>query len=144
MGSRFLRPSVLVLAGALILAAPGAGADKRAVDVENAPLQRSGGMLNQAYVPAEVIVQFRSGASTAARSSALRTRGAIVLQGLGQKGLSLVKVPEGASVTATAQSFENDPSVEYAEPNYVRYLAATTPNDPRFADLWGLNQVADN
>ena len=72
MGSSFLRPSVLVLAGALVLAAPGAGADKAAVDVENAPLQRSGGMVDQAFVPGELIVQFRSGASTASTASAVR------------------------------------------------------------------------
>src|SRR5688572_10665294 len=144
MGSSLLRPSALVLAGALILAAPISGADKTAVDVENAPLQRSGGMVDQAFVPGEVIVQFRTGSSTAARSSALRARGAIVVQGLGQKGLSLVKVPEGASVAAPAQSLENDPSVEFAEPNYVRHLTSTLPNDPRFDDLWGLDQVADN
>jgi subtilisin family serine protease len=138
MGSRFLRPSVLMLAGALILAAPGAGADKGAV-VGDAPLQRSGGLSGQAFVPGELIVQFRAGASTAARTSALRTRGASVVQGLGTKGLSLVKLPEGASVTTAAQALEGDPSVEFAEPNYVRHLTATLPNDPRFADLWGLN-----
>ena len=141
MGSRFLRPSVVVLAGALILAAPGAGADKGAV-VSDAPLQRSGGLVNQAFVPGELIVQFRAGASTAARSSALRTRGATVLQGLGQKGLSLVKLPEGASVTAAAQALEDDPTVEFAEPNDVWHLTATVPNDPRFADLWGLQPEA--
>jgi subtilisin family serine protease len=139
MGSRFLRPSVLVLAGALILAAPGAGADKGTA-VGDAPLQRSGGLVNQAFVPGELIVQFRAGASTAARSSALRTRGASVVQGLGTKGLSLVELPEGASVTAAAQALEDDPSVEFAEPNFVRHLTATVPNDPRFADLWGLHQ----
>ncbi|MGH3027911.1 MAG: S8 family serine peptidase, partial [Gaiellaceae bacterium] len=138
MGSRFLRPSVVVLAGALILAAPGAGADKGAV-VSDAPLQRSGGLVNQAFVPGELIVQFRTGASTAARTSALRMRGARVVEGLGAKGLSLVKLPEGASVTAEAQALEDDPSIEFAEPNYVRHLTATVPNDPRFADLWGLN-----
>ena len=143
MGSRFLRPSVVVLAGALIAAAPGAGADKGEV-VSNAPLQRSGGMVNQAFVPGELIVQFRAGASTAARSSALRMRGAMVAEGLGAKGLSLVKLPEGASVTAEAQALEDNPSVEFAEPNYVRHLTATVPNDPRFADLWGLNQAADH
>ena len=79
MGSRFLRPSVLVVAGALILAAPGAGADKPAV-VGDAPLQRSGGLVDQAFVPGELIVQFRAGASTAARASALRTRGATMLE----------------------------------------------------------------
>ena len=66
------------------------------------------------------------------------------LQGLGTKGLSLVKLPEGASVTAAAQALEDDPSVEFAEPNYVRHLTATLPNDPRFGDLWGLNQAADH
>ena len=59
------------------------------------------------------------------------------MQGLGTKGLSLVKLPEGASVTAAAQALEGDPSVEFAEPNYVRHLTATVPNDPRFGDLWG-------
>jgi subtilisin family serine protease len=135
---------VLVLAGALILAAPGAGAGKPDVDVESAPLQRSAGLVHQAFVPGELIVQFRTGATTAARSSALRTRGAVVREGLGTKGLSLVELPEGASVTAAAQSLEADPAVEFAEPNYIRHLTATIPNDPRFADLWGLNQVADN
>jgi thermitase len=134
---------VLAVAGALILAAPGAGADKPAV-VGDAPLQRSGGLVNQAYVPGELIVQFRSGASTAARSNALRTRGATVLQGLGQKGLALVKLPEGASVTASAQALEADPAVAFAEPNGISHLTATTPNDPRFPDLWGLNQAADH
>jgi subtilisin family serine protease len=140
MGSSFFRPSVLVLAGALVLAAPGAGADKPAVDVESAPLQRSGGQVDQAFVPGELIVQFRSGASTAARSSALRTRGAIVKEGLGRKGLSLVKLPQGASVDAAVEAFEDDPAVAYAEPNYIRHLTATLPNDPRFDDLWGLDQ----
>jgi subtilisin family serine protease len=144
MGSSFLRPSVLVLAGALILAAPGAGADKPAVDVESAPLQRSGGLVTQAFVPGELIVQFRTGATTAARSGALRTRGAVVREGLGTKGLSLVQLPEGASVTAAAQALEADPAVEFAEPNYIRHLSATLPNDPRFADLWGLNQTLDH
>ena len=143
MGSRFLRPTVLVVAGALIAAAPGAGADKGAV-VSDAPLQRSGGLAGQAFVPGELIVQFRGGASTAARSSALRTRGARLVEGLGQKGLALVKLPEGASVTAAAQALEDDPTVEFAEPNYISHLTATVPNDPRFADLWGLNQTADH
>ena len=56
----------------------------------------------------------------------------------------LVKLPEGASVTAAAQAFEDDPTVEFAEPNNISHLTATLPNDPRFGDLWGLNQAADH
>ena len=103
----------------------------------DAPLQRSG-LVDQAFVPGELIVQFRAGASTAARASALRTRGATMLESLGQKGLALVKLQEGASVTAAAQAFEDDPTVEFAEPNNISHLTATFPNDPRFGDLWGL------
>ena len=128
---------MVVLGGALILAAPGARAEKGAV-VGDAPLQRSGGLVNQAFVPGELIVQFRAGASTAARTSALRTRGASVVQGLGTKGLALIELPEGASVTASAQALEADPAVAFAEPNGISHLTATLPNDPRFGDLWGL------
>jgi subtilisin family serine protease len=35
-----------------------------------------------------------------------------------------------------------DPSVEYAEPNYKRYLKAVTPNDPLFVSQWALENMA--
>ena len=31
----------------------------------------------------------------------------------------------------------------YAEPNYV-YQASAIPNDPRFGELWGLDQAGDH
>ena len=138
MGSRFLRPSVVVLAGALIAAAPGAGADKGAV-VSDAPLQRKAGLLGQPYVPGEIIVKFRAGASTAARSSALRSHGVRVLRKVGSSDLAVVSVPEDMAVREAAEELAEEPSVAFAEPNYVRQLSATIPNDPRFGDLWGLN-----
>ena len=38
-------------------------------------------------------------------------------------------------MTAAAQAFEDDPTVEFAEPNNISHLTATFPNDPRFGDL---------
>ena len=35
---------------------------------------------------------------------------------------------------------ENSGLVEYAEPNYIQY-ARVTPNDPRFPEMWGLNNT---
>ena len=52
-----------------------------------------------------------------------------------------MKLQEGASVTAAAQAFEDDPTVEFAEPNNISHLTATFPNDPRFGDLWGLQDT---
>lgn len=143
MGSRARRASVLLLAVALIAAAPGAGADK-GVAVSDAPLQRNAGLSGKSFVPGELVVQFRAGASTAARASALRTQGARVVRGLGSRGMALVSIPKAVSVTEAAEELADDPSVAFAEPNFVYDLSATIPNDPRFGDLWGLSQATDN
>jgi subtilisin family serine protease len=34
-----------------------------------------------------------------------------------------------------------DPRIEYAEPDHFIYPAETVPNDPMFADMWGLNNT---
>lgn len=36
---------------------------------------------------------------------------------------------------------QRHPGIRYAEPNYVVRVAATTPNDPRFSELWGLHNT---
>jgi subtilisin family serine protease len=41
-----------------------------------------------------------------------------------------------------AAALERNPEVLYAEPNWI-YHTSATPNDPRFPDLWGLNQPSD-
>gem|GEM_PF-2046813 len=56
--------------------------------------------------------------------------------------LAVVAVPDGQSPQAAAQALEREPGVVYAEPNYLRRLAAQTPNDPRWSELWGLRKVA--
>lgn len=38
-------------------------------------------------------------------------------------------------------AFSNDPNVEWVEPDYLAYPAETTPNDPQFANQWGLTQI---
>jgi serine protease len=57
-------------------------------------------------------------------------------------GTKLVRVPQGQSITAVAAALERNPEVLYAEPNWI-YHTSATPNDPRFPDLWGLNQPSD-
>ena len=39
----------------------------------------------------------------------------------------------------TLEKLNKNPNIEYAEPDYVRYIDSTVPNDPYFADLWGLH-----
>jgi subtilisin family serine protease len=94
-----------------------------------------------AFVAGELIVQFNPGWSTAARRDALgRAR---VLESLGSPGLVVVRLAEGASVRASAAALQRDPRVAFAEPNYVYRYTQVPPDDPSYAQLWGLNQASD-
>jgi thermitase len=91
------------------------------------------------YVPGEVIVQFRAGVSASARSATLEASDARAARGLGEAGLTLVRLEKGASVRSAVAELESDPRVEFAEPNYVYRLSAI-PDDPLFPRLHGLHQ----
>jgi subtilisin family serine protease len=97
------------------------------------------------FVPGEVLVQFRPGVSTAARSSALRDHGATLLRETSVPGLVLARLAPGQGVAAAAQAFSRRSDVLFAEPNWI-YRAVATPNDPRFAngELWGLHNTGQN
>ena len=83
---------ISVVLGALLLVGPGAGAKKGTLG----PLEARG--TDAQFVEGELIVQFGSGISTAARSDALG--GARVVESLGPPGLVLVRLAEGSSVRA--------------------------------------------
>ena len=95
------------------------------------------------YVPGELLVRFRSGTTASERSASLAVEGARPAGGLGVPGLALVKIPAGASVDTVGAELEQDPSVIYAEPNYVRRYSVV-PNDPMFDQLYALSQPSDS
>ena len=47
---------------------------------------------------------------------------------------------DGTSADDAIARFRNDPSIEYIEPNYELH-ALRTPNDPRFPELYGLQNT---
>ncbi len=94
------------------------------------------------FVPNELIVRFKAGVTAGARASVAREEGAVVGEQLLVPRAVVVRLAPGKSVTAAAEAFEQDPAVEYAEPNWIHEFEAT-PNDPRYFELWGLNQASD-
>lgn len=79
--------------------------------------------------------------------------------------LVLIKVPKSKSLQSVIEQINNNPSVEYAEPNFIYraignvpnvtsilknmkidrdYSSAMTPNDPRYGQLWGLRNTGNN
>ena len=63
------------------------------------------------------------------------------------RGLSLVKLPGDVAVKDALVTLNNTPGVLYAEPDYkLKVMSAPqiVPNDPRFSELWGLNNTGQS
>src|SRR5439155_16567722 len=138
---------VRALFSLLALAALGAPTGSAAWAASPAPFSLAAPHLEvergSSYAQGEVLVRFRPALRSEVAASALAENGARARRPLGVRGLRLVRLARGTSVRAAVERFRRDSRVLYAEPN--RYLRlATVPNDPRFADLWGLKNVAQS
>lgn len=103
------------------------------------------------FVAGEVLVQFKAGASEAAKSAALSKRGAKLAQKLLDKAArkdakgDLVKAQLGKGKkldAALIAQLAEDPAVEYVEPNWIYKTQVANPNDPGLNLQWGLQGAA--
>jgi alpha-tubulin suppressor-like RCC1 family protein/subtilisin family serine protease len=85
----------------------------------------------------EILVKFKAGVADSGRKNLHKKHGSQRLKKYDYLRLERLRLKKGISVPEAVKLYQNDPAVEYAEPNYaVSVLAA--PNDPSFPDLWGL------
>jgi subtilisin family serine protease len=89
----------------------------------------------------ELIVRFAVGVGAQERAAVARKHGTAVERDLRVANLAVVRVPAAQTAGEAAAALEREPHVLYAEPNYIRKLAAT-PNDARWGELWGLRTIA--
>jgi len=105
----------------------------------------SGAFAAAEYVPGEILVKFRD--TSPSKSVSINTlhahAGAFKKKSYKILNIHHMKLPKGISVEEAVRFYQQDPNVEYAEPNYIVRVAATMPNDPRFANLWGLDNGSD-
>jgi len=93
------------------------------------------------YVAGEVLVRFAPSTGVSAASAAHAGVGAKKVQDVeGVEGLDLARLPKGMSVERAIARYRALPNVAYAQPNYLHHVSAL-PNDPRFEDLWGMNNT---
>ena len=87
------------------------------------------------YVPGEVLVKFRSSVAPGERNASIAERSGAFLADLGLDGWTRVRIGSGQMMNDALAAYENDPNVEYAQPNYL-YSIAAAPNDPSYGQLW--------
>lgn len=110
-----------------------------------------------AFVPGEVVVQFRADAAEARQQTArARVRGTLrkrlrsarfsawganrdLFKTLPAGNLDLLRVPAGQSLAETIRVLQADPAVAYAEPNYI-YTHRAVANDALYSrgKLWNM------
>ena len=98
----------------------------------------------QDYIPGEVIVKFKPGVDSNSIRSLRETMGARVLETTQTLGIQRLAMSE-MSVADAVTEFNNNPAladiVEYIEPNFIVRTTDTVPNDPRYNELYGLNNT---
>jgi subtilisin family serine protease len=115
-----------VIVGLLALGAPGSVA---------APAKKPA----QEAVPGELLIGFRGDVSAADQKNVLKGIGADEKKAFKKIHGSLARVRPDA-VAATLAKLKKDPRVRYAEPNFIVHADAV-PNDPSYANTWGLNNT---
>ena len=86
-------------------------------------------------MPNELLVKYRTAArATTASSPIPEAHVKKILNG----GIHHLRLPRAMTVQRAIERLKDDPDVEYAEPNYYRFLTDTIPSDAYFSQLWGL------
>ncbi len=125
----------------------GQGRDPQRRKLEAAQKDAKRNRLNA--VPGEILVRFRSGSKGRQLGHQIVTEKTgrqipLSVESAGEaeqivEGLRVVRVnPDDTSKTIDA--LRARPDVVYAEPNFIR-RAFATPNDPRYAEMWGLKNI---
>lgn len=91
------------------------------------------------YVPGELLVKFKPGVDPLAMSRVKAVVGATTLKSFLSKAEHW-RLGPGVDVQEAIAALKLNSAVAYAEPNYYLKLDIT-PNDPRYVDLWGMNNT---
>ncbi|MBW8183233.1 S8 family serine peptidase [Shewanella nanhaiensis] len=123
-----------------------------AITVSAAPVQAK--VTQHEYVKDSILVVYKDNVTKSERLSAQRlVRGSIRdinADGVDDKFANLMggklaklSLRSGSDVSKAIKMISQHPAVQYAEPNYI-LKAAGAPDDPRYPEMWGLNNTGQN
>lgn len=96
------------------------------------------------YVTGEILIKYKDSATSLAAISRLNSSlGVSKQQAFKSVRIQHVRLPAYMKVEEAIEYYEQDPNVEYAEPNYIVHASAL-PDDPDLIALWGLKYGANS
>jgi len=92
----------------------------------------------QQYASDRILVKFKPFISEQAVNTAVIATNSQILKKISQFNIFLIGIPQGTSVNEMVYTYERNPDVEYAEPDY-RTRITVTPNDILFEYQYSLS-----
>jgi len=137
------------ISGTVGVAVTGTSPGAPAVGVHGIRPVRRPSALAPRFVPDQVLVRYRPGATSTQAADLHRRHGTREMRRLDRLDMSVVRIPSGETVDGAIQRLRADPAVQHAEPNYYRYRMnipsgprpLATPNDPFYAHQWHYRAV---
>ena len=130
---------LLTLAVAVLLLAGAAAAQDPEPDVFEGEEPASAPQPSEEAVPGQIIVKYKKDVGSSEQAGVRSEEGLEKEDELNLINAEVVKV-EGQPVEEAISDLNDRPEVEYAEPDFKLY-AAGYANEPRFGELWGLNNT---
>jgi subtilisin family serine protease len=103
------------------------------------------------YVQGEIIVKYKNSkinlntsVGKSAAQSFNNSKFLIKKEDIGSTNISVLKISDGKSVETKIAELQNDPNVEYVQPNFKYYPAETGTNDTFESQLWGLDNTGQS
>lgn len=129
---------VLILLGCLSMLAPAC------LRAQTFPQKSAALVQSPKYVQDRVLVRFRPAVSAADMQAAHAAAGFQVLSDVSVVDrLQVVQLAPGANVHDAIRMYRNNPSVLYAEPDYIVQVTGV-PNDPFFSTQWNMQNTGQN
>ena len=104
------------------------------------------------HVAGQLLVQFRRSVADVDKVAALGRINAAMVDDIvmthqrsdGKGDLHLVRLPLGLSVAAAMRGLQNNPAIDFAEPNWVYRHQQVVSNDTYYTDgsLWGMSWIS--
>ena len=90
------------------------------------------------YAPGEILIKYKKQTPDAFIHTLNGQVGITTTRISSHRPLFRMRLPADITVQQAMGLYNENPYVDYAEPNYVIHINQTTPNDPAFPLLWGL------
>jgi len=92
------------------------------------------------YKEGEVLLKFKPDVPRLTGESLLLNSRMTVKKSFMYTGVQVIKLPPSMNVEMAIAILMKEPSIEYVEPNFIVRIC-DVPDDPRFDELWGLNNT---